>query len=470
MVTARKNAFEFDKTLRGLFLLMSLFLPYASSVAAANCKIQAVNYEGWQAQEISNAWVKLTIVPQVGGRLMQVTFAGHPYLFVNDKLKGKYIPPSDPSAKGHWFNYGGDKIWPMPEGSGDDQHWPGPIADVLDNGEYKFTVLSQGENCAVKMEGPADPMTGLQYSREIRLAGDSPKISFHAVMRNATGHAIRWGMQSVSQYDTTDRSAGAEAGAFRKDFWAFTPANPQSAYLRNYFVRAGLADDPSFEVKDGLFRLHWMYLMNEVWVDSPGDWLAVVDGASQFAMVERFHVKKEMEYPARATVIFYKNGPSLQMDAKGIPQVKVGAPEDALHYMEAELNSPVVDLAPGETYAMDTEWEPTRSGTGVAGVTSAGIVNEPLKVSDAGNGGISIEGTFGVFRKGAVVARMYDRRGLELPPVEVQKVSPDELVKMRKVIAGEKAARISLHVVDERGSDMGSLGEGWIGEKGRNDY
>jgi hypothetical protein len=41
---------------------------------------------------------------------------------------------------------------------------------------------------------------------------------------------------------------------------------------------------------------------------------------------------------------------------------------------------------------------------------------------------------------------------------------------MRKVIAGEKAARISLHVVDERGSDMGSLGEGWIGEKGRNDY
>jgi len=35
-------------------------------------------------------------------------------------------------------------------------------------------------------------------------------------------------------------------------------------------------------VSDGLFKLHWTYLENEVWLDSTAGWLAFVDGASQF--------------------------------------------------------------------------------------------------------------------------------------------------------------------------------------------
>src|SRR5215471_21606904 len=77
-----------------------------SPVPAPECRVQAVDYEGWQAQQISNRWVRLIIVPQIGGRLMQVTFAGHDYLFVNSQLAGKYFPPNP----GKWFNYGGDKI------------------------------------------------------------------------------------------------------------------------------------------------------------------------------------------------------------------------------------------------------------------------------------------------------------------------------------------------------------------------
>ena len=49
------------------------------------CYIRSTQFEGWKAEEMSNEWVQLMIVPQLGGRLMQVTFAGHPYLFVNPK-------------------------------------------------------------------------------------------------------------------------------------------------------------------------------------------------------------------------------------------------------------------------------------------------------------------------------------------------------------------------------------------------
>ena len=52
---------------------------------------------------------------------MQVSFNGHPYLFVNQVYKGKYISPAE--AAGRWINYGGDKIWPLPEGNDDEQHW-----------------------------------------------------------------------------------------------------------------------------------------------------------------------------------------------------------------------------------------------------------------------------------------------------------------------------------------------------------
>src|SRR5205814_1069011 len=83
--------------------------------------------------------------------------------------------------------------------------------------------------------------TGLQYSRDISMGGDSPQISFHAVMSNTSDHPIRWSMQSVTQYDTAD---SRNAANYNPDFWAFAPVNPHSAYTDGYRVRNGLGDDP----------------------------------------------------------------------------------------------------------------------------------------------------------------------------------------------------------------------------------
>jgi hypothetical protein len=51
-----------------------------------------------------------------------------------------------------------------PEGRDEEQHWPGPVSDVLDDGEYKLSIVEQGQTCTVRLEGPADTRTGLQYS------------------------------------------------------------------------------------------------------------------------------------------------------------------------------------------------------------------------------------------------------------------------------------------------------------------
>ena len=384
---------------------------------------------------------------------MQVTFGDHPYLFVNSQLKGKYFPPS--KAAGKWFNYGGDKIWPLPEGAQDAEHWPGPISDELDDGNYDFNVLSQDAVCTVRLEGPVDRRTGLQYSREISLGTDSPEISFHAVMKNATDHPIRWSMQSVTQYDTASADS---PNAYNRDFWAFTSTNPNSAYDEGYRVRLGPSNDPAYSVKDGLFALHWLYFEREVWVDSPGGWLAVVDGSADYAMVERFP-HPEAEYPGKATVIFYTNGPALEFDDKGMPFLTSSNPAEMPYYMEAEVNSPMVVLKPGETYALDTKWFPTRIGGRPERVTEAGVIASGPTVSKSGNG-LLLSETFGVFFPGNLTAYLLDRDGVRTGVVSLQSVSPLDIVEVRKEIpTSPGVARISIHLVDDQGIDRGSLGE-----------
>jgi hypothetical protein len=256
------------------------------------CKALSTTFAGWNAIEMSNDWVRLDIVPQLGGRLMQFTFDEHAYLFVNPRYKGRYFPPST-AQKREWFNYGGDKLWPLPEGDGEGQ-WPGPVSDVLDDGEYKPTIVSQGDECKIHLEGPGDLDTGLQYFRDFSIRPDSPQVSFQSVMKNIADHPIRWSVQSVTQYDTAD---ARHPELYNHDFWAFVPLNQSSAYPNGYLVRAGLADDPSFSVDGGLFKLHWLYLENEVWLDSSAGWIAVVDDTSRYAVVERFHHMANAKYP-----------------------------------------------------------------------------------------------------------------------------------------------------------------------------
>ena len=150
-----------------LLLLTVAYGQTASGPAPAEpaaCRVEAKDFKGWQSQQISNPWVQLIVVPQLAGRLMQVTFADHHYLFVNPKYEGKYFPPN----AGRWFNYGGDKLWLLPEGNNDEQHWAGG-SDVIDDGPFTFRKISEGQHCEIALDGPADPRTGIQFLRTIRL-------------------------------------------------------------------------------------------------------------------------------------------------------------------------------------------------------------------------------------------------------------------------------------------------------------
>jgi hypothetical protein len=323
------------------------------------------------------------------------------------------------------------------------------------------------------MTGPQDAQTGVQIVRTISIEPDSPRIRFRAVMKNITGHSLDWSMQSVSQYDTSagGASAGVDTNAtnqtprFNRDFWTFTPANPASSYLNRYHVRFGPAQNSAVRVrKDGLFTVRYVHMAAELWLDSKDGWVAVVDGATGYAMVERFRYEENATYPGKASVIFWTNGPELRLSSEGIPSMSTDS-DAGPYYLEAELNSPMCHIRSGESCALETEWFPTRAGSDFKGATEAGVFMRPLQANDAGNGKVKLTGSFGVFYSGSLVARLYDEHGRSLGNMPVMNVTPAAAVSVETELQPKsKAARVSLHLQDENGVDRGALGEVFIGE------
>ena len=116
---------------------------------AQTAALKPSNIRAGMRSRLSNRWVQLIVVPQNGGRLMQVMFAGHAYLFVNPKFAGKYFPPSS----SQWFNYGGDKLWLLPEGNNDEQHWVGD-SDLLDDGPFHISKAFGRAALRDRTDGP----------------------------------------------------------------------------------------------------------------------------------------------------------------------------------------------------------------------------------------------------------------------------------------------------------------------------
>jgi hypothetical protein len=276
-------------------------------------------------------------------------------------------------------------------------------------------------------------------------------------MQNTTGHVIEWSMQSVSQYDTADHAAPSRRNP---NFWTFTPANPASSYLNRYHVRFGPAENPAVSVRDdGLFAVHYAHLAAELWLDSTPGWLAVVDGDSLYAMVERFRYEKNETYPGRASVIFWMNGPETRLSSAGEPSLTSGG-DGSPYYLEAEINSPLVQLRPGETRDLDTEWFPTRSGSEFHGVGDAGIVVHSLQAARLESGHIRLSGSFGVFFAGRLVAHLYNENGAGVGMMALNQVDPADLVVLEtELTPPAKVSRLSLHLEDANGLDRGSIQE-----------
>jgi hypothetical protein len=158
-------------------------------------------------------------------------------------------------------------------------------------------------------------------------------------------------------------------------------------------------------------------------------------------------------------VIFWTNGPGLKLSEDGIPSLGSDEEEDSPYYMEAEINSPLCRLRPGESCNLDTEWFPTRGGRELQAFSEGGIIARPLRVTRLASGKLKLSGSFGVFFPGRLVARLYDDHGASLGTMPIVDANPAEAVSLdQEISCPDKVVRLSLHLESD-GVDRGSLQE-----------
>ncbi|MBZ5514220.1 MAG: DUF4380 domain-containing protein [Acidobacteriia bacterium] len=429
----------------------------ASPVASFPAKIEKTQYRGWSAYRLTNGLVTLYIAPEIGGRAIQLQLGDQEYFFINRDLAGKVLPPEQNNLKSGWANYGGDKVWPGPEGWTSDNQWPSIPYYILDGSKFDSEItVNHAAEVAVKVTSPKDPRTGVQFVRTFHLFANTTRIKVEQVMRNISKRRIRWGIWHVIQNDAADASDPSKPNP---ELYMYVPLNPKSQHPGGYAVMFGDVRHPSYQVvADGrMLRIHYLYRVGKIVADSNQGWFAVVNGQKNIGLVENFEYFPDREYPDGGSIESWNDGPGI-ISRGPFDQILADDPKKTPYFFESEGMSPYATLEPGEEYAHPIYWSPTRVTNPVHDAVPAGLISEPLS-GKAEAGRVTLHGSFGVFVPGTLEAVFYSLMGEELSHESLQAADPREVVKLETSVAvPPEAYRVSIYVRDAEGENRGFLG------------
>ena len=388
----------------------------------------ASSYRGWETLALTNGLVELQVAPQLGGRVLQLKLRDYEYLWVNPTLVGEAPPAGGLGPEESWLNYGGDKLWPAPQGWEGEHQWAGPPSAVLDGGPHAATILaSQGDHAAIRLTSGKDPVSGIQFSRTIAIYPDSTRVHFQSTMKNIDTRPRRWGIWQVTQHNAVQPSEGG----YESNLYAYCPANPKSLFPQGYRVLYGDENNPSFSVDPIRQRVqvHFQYQVGKIGIDSIAGWLAVVHAATGHVFVTRFNVETENSYPEDSSVQFWINGAG----KFHIGKTAYLQPDDPVltpPYLESEVLSPFAELQPGESTQVEVDWYASRIAPHlpVLDCNDIGITSSPVVVTTQGEV-LALTGNLGVFCTGQIGLVFRDNQGLTLEETgPMMPVSPAEAV------------------------------------------
>jgi len=420
-------------------------------------RIEKTQYKGWDVYRLTNGIISLDIAPQIGGRAIQLRLGEKEFFFVNPDLAGQVLPESRNNPPASWANYGGDKVWPAPEGWQNDDEWPSIPYYILDGSKFDLaTVTETPAEVAVRVTSPKDPRTGVQFERTFHVYAGSTRVKVEQVMRNISRRQIRWGIWHLIQNDAADANDPSKPNP---DLYMYVPINPKSIYPEGYTHIYGDAKHPSDEVIDGgrMLRIHYLYRVGKVGLDSSAGWMAIVNGQKSIGLVENFDYFPEREYPDRASVEQWNDGPGI-VSRTSFDQTLADDPRRTPYFLESEVLSPFAKLDPGQQYEFTVYWSPTSVPNPVQDAVWEGAVSEPLSAAVEGNQ-VTLRGVFGVFTPGTLEAQFYNAVGQIIERQTLQAVDPREVVRLDKnVPLSADTYRISILVRDADGENRGFLG------------
>ncbi len=429
----------------------------ATPAPSFQAKLEKTQYKGWTAYRLSNGIVSLYVAPDIGGRAIQLQLGDQEFFFVNKNLAGKVLPESQNNLKSGWANYGGDKVWPAPEGWMSDNEWPSIPYYVLDGSKFKAEVAAETPaEVALRVTSPPDPRTGVQFARTFHVYAGTTRVRVDQVMRNASRREIRWGIWHLVQHDASDARDPSKPNP---ELYMYVPLNHHSMFPEGYYKPYGDARHPSYELLHGghMLRVHYLYRVGKMAADSDAGWFAVVNAQKNICFVENFKYFPGAEYPDNASVESWNDGPGV-ISRGAFDQTLVDDPKQTPYFLESEVLSPYAALDPGEEYQFTVHWAPTRVPNPIRNAVWAGAISEGLTGKVEGNR-VHLRGVFGVFSPGTAEAVFYSAMGEELSREVLQAVDPREVFRLEKSVPVPAGAfRVSMVVRDAEGENRGALG------------
>jgi hypothetical protein len=440
----------FMSLIHALFVVLSL----------AGCQTPAPT---WDSTDLSNDLITVQVVPQIGGRIIQYKLGDYEFFWVNEQLAGTEPPAAGVSPNGEWLNYGGDKMWPAPQGWDNDRQWPGPPDPILDGGPYTAKVIKkQGRTTAIKLTSQKDKRTGIQFSRVLRISDDTTHVGIDAIMTNIDTKPRRWGIWTVTQFDTRSR----HGDGYNQNFRAYCPVNPQTRLYKGYRVMYGVVNNTSFkpDYQKGMMRVHYEHRVGKIGLDSSAGWVATVDATDGYVFVHRFTYEPDKPYPDDSSVEFWCNGLG-EFVAWGKVNKMPEDPKENPYLMETEILSPFAGLQPGQSCTFHYDWYAAKipADTEVVACRDVGVTCQPLTARLRG-GKLALTGTFGVFYKADCRFVFFDENGQKikelLAEVPITPLQAFVLSQGTRIFASAvplNAVRIAIHLYDAGGQFLGEL-------------
>lgn len=292
--------------------------------------------------------ISVGLLPALGGRIVSVHALGREWLWRNPALIGPDLTClRDPAGARHattlgdWWNWGGDKSWPAPQGWSTEDEWPGPPDPILDAGEYDAEGAPDGLSC--RMVSRPDPRTGLQVSRWVRLDASRATMTVHTTMVNVSDRPRTWACWTVTQVEVE----GPARGATVRVGYEHDAPEPVVMFspLGTPRVSEWHSDHVVIPVEDVVGKLGF-----------PGatGWIEFRSG--DLALRQSFAVEPDAGYPdGGSRVELWMQYPTEQPLAS-----LQGLSLDA-RLVELECLSPLRQLAPGEETSLEVEWAFSRT-------------------------------------------------------------------------------------------------------------
>ncbi len=324
--------------------------------------IEGVDYKGWECVLMKNATAEVYIAPQIAGRIIQYRVDGKDWLWVNDDLAGKVYPPEENDNMEVWKNYGGDKVWPAPQGWDDRSQWPGP-GDPVITAPYEYEILSgKGKEVKLKLLGSdKGGYAGVRFIRELVLKDGSNRLDSRITMKNVSNREVSWGIWTVTQMDFSDQGEQKGDHDWNEEAYVALPMNKKSRWPEKYKVMFGLASSFNWQpdYDKSLLVVKFMNFVGKIVMDISDGWAAMADPQKGYTFVQRFDYDADAVYPDGGNYEVWVNGKG-EFVHKHKRRYNKDNPE--ARYIEMEAMGPRVTLSPGEETVMETSWEVYKGG------------------------------------------------------------------------------------------------------------